>query len=44
MYGLWPVWSGCGVLVKSAVPASNIMGPGQAASNPGDHKARKGRM
>ena len=33
MYGLWPVWCGCGVLVKSAVPASNIMGPGQAASN-----------
>ena len=21
MYGLWPVWCGCGVLVKSAVPA-----------------------
>ena len=34
MYGLWLVWCGCGVMEKSAVPASNIMGPGQAASNP----------
>ena len=39
-------WCGVGVVLwrNLPAPASNIMGPGQAASNPRVHKARKGRM